>query len=433
MKKQIARAALAVALLCSTAGAAIVATSTAAMAEDHVSRPVGEALNAAIKAAQKQDWATANTQIAAAEKAASSDFDKYKTNSIKAYLAIKQNDLASATAAYEAMIASPAFANVDPKEQQQDLHNGLLLSAQAKHWKLAASYGQRLEKLNAMDQKTYTVLAQAYYFSNDFTNAKQAAQKAIDLAKAAGKKPDEAALEIVMSAEAKNNDQAGAKKTLEELAATYGDPGNWGQLIDIALGTKGIKDMDALYLYRLRFFANAKGTLTDYADAAALALHLGYPAEAESDLEAGFAKGASRRGRAAALMSQARSGARADRRSLRQIAAAAKRSKYGEQDVKLAEDYWGYGRYADSQAAAERGIAKGHIKDHGEGQFILGISLVAQGKYSQARTALAKVDGSTARAQAAHLWDLWAKYKMSQTSTPASAAPASQQSAAPQQ
>ena len=159
-------------------------------------------------------------------------------------------------------------------------------------------------------------------------------------------------------------------------------------------------------------------------DAAAIALHLGYPAEAKSILEDGIAKGKLRNhGRTAAQLAKARRDTLADKRALRGIAAAANRSRGGEQEVKLAEDYWGYGRYADATAAAQAGIAKGHLKDASEGSFILGISLIAQGKYADGRTALAKVDGSAARAKAAHLWDLYAQSKMPQTAaaTPAPA------------
>ena len=76
-----------------------------------------------------------------------------------------------------------------------------------------------------------------------------------------------------------------------------------------------------------------------------------------------------------------------------------------------------------------RGIAKGGVKDPSEGHFILGIALVAQGKYAEARTELAKVDGSAARAAGAHLWDLWAQSKIKA----AAPAPAAQPAPADQQ
>jgi hypothetical protein len=421
MKKQLARAALAAALLCGTA-----AVLTPAYAADQkVSHDVGVALNDAIKAAQGKDYAAATAALQKADAVSDkSDYDNYKINEIKAFVAVKQADYPGATADYEAMIASPVFATVDPKEQQQSLHNGLLLSGQSQHWPQVISDGQQLEKLNGMDAKTYTVLAQGYYFTNDFANAEQAAKKAIDTAKAAGQQPDQAALEIVMSAQAKSNNQTGAEQTLEQLAVAYGRPEDWSQLIEVALGTRGLSDIDYLYLYRLLFLSGATATGNDYADAAHIAIHLGYPAEALADLNQGIQSGKLSAGKAGE-MEQARSGKRVDEATLKQIAAAAEKSKAGEQDVKLAEDYWGYGRYADAEQAAQRAISKGGLKDPGEGQFVLGLAQIAQGKYADGQATLAKLDSPQGRGKVAHLWILWAqsKSKPAPTQTPPATAP----------
>jgi hypothetical protein len=427
MKKQFARAMLAAALLCGSATAAMMLPATTAMAEQKVSRKVGEALNAAIKAAQAKDYATATQSLQAAEAVSDkTDYDTYKIEQIRGYIAIQQQDYATATRAYEAMVISPAFANEEDKDKKTTLHNAALLSAQAQHWPQVIADSKQLEALNGMDDKTYAVLAQAYYFTKDVANAKQAAQKSVDMAKAAGQQPQQAALEIIMSAQAKGNDQASALKTLETLAVNYGSAKDWGQLIDHALGTRGIKELDALYLYRLRFLAGATSSADDYTIAAGIALHNGYPTEAKSILEKGLASGKiSRHGRVASQLAQARRDARADARSLSSIARQAERSKSGEQDVKLAEDYWGYGRYADAEAAARRALQKGRMRDSGEGTFILGIALVAQNKTAEAQQVLAKVDGSAARAAAAHLWDLYAQHKAKLTGTSAtSTAPA---------
>lgn len=422
MKKTFVRAAFAAALMCSSAGVMMTVAPSIALAEgEKVSRDVGKPLVEAIKAAQGNDFKTALDKIHEAQAVADkTPYDEYKINEILGFIAINTKDFATADTAYEAMadsVALPADAT------KSTLHNAILLAGQEKHWPKVTSYCKRLEALGGMDEKTYAVMAQAYYFTNDFANAQASAQKSVDAAKAAGKEPDQAALEIIMSAQSKSSNQAGAEQTLEQLAISYGAPDSWGNLTDIALGTKGMTELDALFIYRLRFFSGATSRPDDYADAAGIALQKGYPTEAENLLEKGFANGLGRSGRAAEELPKARSGARLDEASLTSIAAAAEKAKAGEQDVKMAEDYWGYGRYADAAAAAARGVAKGGIKDAGEGQLILAISLVAQGKYGEGREALAKVDGSAARAKAAHLWDLYAQFK-SKPAAAAAAAPA---------
>ena len=79
----------------------------------------------------------------------------------------------TATVAYEALINSPVMPDEDKKE---NFHNALLLSGNAQHWQLVKDDAQQLEALNAMDDKTYAVLAQAYYFTKDM--AKRAGRSA---------------------------------------------------------------------------------------------------------------------------------------------------------------------------------------------------------------------------------------------------------------
>jgi tetratricopeptide repeat protein len=108
-------------------------------------------------------------------------------------------------------------------------------------------------------------------------------------------------------------------------------------------------------------------------------------------------------------MRKSRNDAATDERQLPSIAASAAKSRTGEQDVKLAEDYWGYGRFADAEAAARRAIGKGGMKDPSEGQMLLGMLLVVQGKYDDAVQTLAQVHGNPARMADAHLWTIYAQ------------------------
>jgi len=425
MKKTFVRAAFAAALLCTTAGVTLMASPHAAYADDQpkLTRAVGEALNGAIKAAQANDFKTAQDDIKTADAVADkTDFDNYKINAIRAFVAISQKDYAAADAAYEAMAASPVM----PKDEvKSTLHNAVLLASMSKHWPQVIKYVTQLQASGASDDKMDSALANAYYQTNDFPHAAAVAQKLIDAALTAHQKPDHDALVILENSLAQQKDEAGAERAMEQFTLYYGGPKNWSNLIDIAFGTPHMQELDALYLYRLRFLCGATTSNEDYSYAAGIALKIGYPAEAQSDLEKGISSGAlSSSGKTAGLLSQARSGARTDEHSLKAIAAAAEHAKSGEQAVKLAEDYWGYGRYADAAAAAQQGIAKGYPRDPGEGHFILGIALIAQGKYDDGRAALAKVTGSPARTKAVHLWDLYAQSKVMQAVDATTPAPA---------
>ncbi|HET7335826.1 MAG TPA: hypothetical protein VFI93_11975 [Rhizomicrobium sp.] len=423
MNKTFMRAAFAAALMMTTAGVGAVIVPTAAHAEPKVSRDVGKLLSEAQELTKTKDWQGALAKVKEAQAVENkTDDDNYVINKFLGFVSINLQDYATATTAYEAMATSPSLPDEEKKEV---FRNATLLSGQAQHWPQVIYDAKELEKLNAMDDKTYAVLAQAYYFTDDFANAKVAAQKSIDMAKASGAEPQQAALQIVMSAQAKTNDQAGAEQTLEQLAVQYNSPSSWRQLADVAMGTKGIKDLDALYLYRLKYATGAMTQADDYTIMASLANQLGYPSEAKAVLERGIGSGKLSSGKAAAQMAKARQGAAIDERSLSTYAAQAKRSKSGEQDVKLAEDYYGYGRYAEAAEAAQRAISKGGLKDPSEGPMILGMAQMGQGKYAAAEQTFKTVRGTAARHKAAHVWTLYAQAKQKATAPAQSqAAPA---------
>ena len=132
-----------------------------------------------------------------------------------------------------------------------------------------------------------------------------------------------------------------------------------------------------------------------------------------------------------ATLAKDRRDAATDERSLPQIAASAERSPTGEQEVKLGEDYWGYGRYADAETAARAAMAKGGLKTPWEGPMLLGAAEVAQGKYADAIQTLSQVSGTPAVMRTAHLWSLYAQAKQGSASASAKTAPAQAPSQAP--
>ncbi|HEV2563087.1 MAG TPA: hypothetical protein VGT78_13195 [Rhizomicrobium sp.] len=429
MMKKFVRAAFAASLLGSAAGAMVAVSASAVLAADKkpegptVSKAVAVPLYEAQKLMEAGDYAGAMAKAKEAQAVPDrTPYDDYNINKFVGYIAINLKDNDTARAAFDAMAESPMLTDAD---KTATYLNAMVLNGISKNYAKEIEYGTKLEAIKPLDDKSLAMLSQAYYLNNDPNDAGIYAQKSVDAAKAANKDPDPVVLEILMSAQAKANNHAGAVDTLEQIAVANNSPGEWGQLIDVALGTKGIRDLDALYLYRMRFMAGAMKNAEDYTIMARIALQLGYPAEAREVMQQGISAGkVSGVGDAANLLAQSRAAAATDERTLSTIASSAAKSKSGEQDAKLAEDYWGYGRYADAEAAAHSAISKGGMKDSSEGNFILGISLVAQNKNVEAGTPLGKVDGSAAREKAGHLWALFAKARakqMGQDKPPSSA------------
>jgi hypothetical protein len=394
-----------------------------------ISKEVMIPLYAAQKAMQDGDYPTAMEKIKAAEAVpVRTPEDDYQINKFKAYIALDLKDNDTAFAAFEAMANSPMLVDED---KVQTYTNAFVLSAMLKNNDNVIKYGKLLDAVKPLDDKGLAIISQAYYLNKDVPDANTYAQKSVDAAKAEGKDADPFVLQLLLNLQAKTNPNA-AVETLEQIAASDPSPNSYQQLTGLALATPGIRDLDALYIYRLRFMAGGMKVSDDYTIMANIALQLGYPEEAKEVLEQGVNTGKveSGYGTAGGLLAKAKTDSAADRAALPQIAAAADKSKTGEQDVKLAEDYWGYGRYADAEAAARRAIAKGGLKDPSEGNLILGISLVAQGKNIEAQEPLSKVDGSQARAKAGHLWYLFAEARAKQMHetdvAPGTAAPPAQ-------
>lgn len=425
---RLARAALAASLFVATSATAGFAmglseppppaahrSSSGSNSAGHLSKDVAEPLSLAQKAATAGDLQTALSEIKQAQAATDrTPHDDFVINQFLSSVAANLKDYPTAAGAYDALIAAPEFAAMSDADKMPIVHDGLVVSENLQRWQTVVAYGQQLETLKGNDASTYAGLAIAYYNLKDIPNAQIYAQKSVDMAKAAGKQPEEAAMEIIMNGQAKNNNQAAALETLETLAVNYNQPTSWQQLTEVALGSRGLKTLDALYIYRLRFMAGAMSQPDDYTVMASVANQLGYPTEAAHVLQQGMSSGKLSAGQAGPELSKARNGAANDERALPDIAAKAEKSKTGEQDAKLAEDYWGYGRYADAETAARRAISKGGLKDPSEGALILGMSLVAQDKDDDAVQTLSQVTGTEGHAKAAHLWSLRAQAKKKQ-------------------
>jgi hypothetical protein len=392
-----------------------------ASSENHLSKAVGPQVVDAQKDLQSKDFQSAMTKLKAAQAVADrTPFDDYVINRLIAGAAIGLNDMPTAATAQEAAADSAALPDADKKAVY---HDALQLTAYMKQWPKTIAYGQQLAQLNGLDYQTAANLAIAYYSSNDFGHAQQYAQQSMDMAKAAGQPPDQNAMNIVMSSQVKQNNQAGAEQTLEQLALQGNSPDAWGQLVGVAFGAKGMNDATALYLYRMLVLVGAMKA-SDYKEMGSLLNELGYPTESAKVLEQGVSAGKVSSAEVGAMLSKARRDAAADERALPQIAASAAKSRTGEQDVKLGEDYWGYGRYADAEAAGRRAMSKGGLKSPSEGPLLVGAAEVAQGKYADAMQTLSRVAGGEAVTRTGHLWSLYAQSK--QGPTRASTQPAGQ-------
>ena len=394
MLQKLIRATFVASLLCSAASIAVPVSFTAAQAEDKVGKEVGVPLQAAQKAAETQDWAGALANIKLAQAVATkTPYEEYVINKFLSIVAINLKDMNTARTAAEAALASPAM---PPEDKKDLLHNAFILESANNNYPGIIQYGKQLEAVAPLDPEQLANMAIAYYNTKDTATAQQYAEKAIAAAKAAGKQPPQAALEITMNAQAKANPEA-AVATLEQIVSTNNSPGEWSKLISVSFSAKGMNDVVAMNLYRLmlvtKSFTGGEAGL-----AGKLANQLRYYGDAVAILEAGGVHGAD--------LNVARSNAAKEQGLLNAETSAARKSG-GQAALNVAEALYGYGRYADAEALAAQAGKGG--KNPGEAQMVVGMAQVRQGKFADAAQAFQSVSGNPAMMKAAHLWGIFAR------------------------
>lgn len=402
------RAPLKAALFAAVASVALMASPAFAAS---LTRGVNNALAEAQKAEKAGDLAAATAGIAKARAVSGkTDYDDYMINSMAVNIAYKSQDMVAATAAAEGAADSPAI----PEDQKQaTLRTALILANNQKHFDKSVVYAKALAATNPTDATAQTAIIQAYYFAKDYPNAAAAIQKRLDADKAAGKPADRMTLQMMRDIKVAQNDQPGAEQILEQQVAIYNDPADWTQMIDVAISSRGIRDVEVIWLGRLLFASGAKPSQQDVDLFGSNASRLTFFGDAQVAKEhggTGYPDPGPR--------------AEADKKTIpAQIAAGAKQN--GEYNAKLAEALYSYGMYSEAEAAAKLAISKGGTKDATEAPMVLGQSLIAQGKYDDAIAAFGQVQGGgPATARITRLWVALANIKKNPPAAAATAAAA---------
>ena len=386
-----------------TAGLLLGASATA-MAADAPKPPkltsgVAKNLGAAQTANNKKDFPAALAAIEEAKKV--SDRTPYDNLmiarfSMSIHLGMQDMDAADTDA--------EAAAEIDPTQipdaDKPAVYGAAMkLDLNTKHYDKAAKYAKLYQTANppAADMP---VIVQALFLGGDYAGATALAQKNIDAANAAGQKPARNDLDVIMAGQVKQKDEPGAEKTLETLVANYNTPEDWKQLMEVSLTTKGMRDIDYIYMGRLMFLQGGQISQADASligSTASKAALYGDAAQAEKAGGTGFPPSAAK--------------VEADKKTFaQQIAAGAKQN--GVYNVKTGEAAYGYGMYSDAEALGQAAKTKGGLQDATEADMLIGMSQAAQGKYADAAQTFGAINQpNPASARVVRLWTYFAKQK----------------------
>jgi hypothetical protein len=215
-------------------------------------------------------------------------------------------------------------------------------------------------------------------------------------------------LKIQMACAFGAGDDTAQTDALVQLVARNQSPEYWSQLLKSAERTPGLNDHQTLDIYRLRLRTGTMTTADQFTLLAKLAISMGFPAEAaaveQKGVEAKLLSGDTFNRLAALTQTQIAQ----QQASFAQRMAAAQKAPSGDALVKIGEELWGQGKYADALSAIQAGIQKDKI-DMDNANIRLGMAHLGAGQKDAAIRAFGKVDGNTKWAMMGRIWLLYAK------------------------
>jgi hypothetical protein len=387
---------------------ALVLTFSAVANAEKVSPAVAKTLQAAQNASKARKWAECLSNLRAADATAGKTaYDSFIINELTAFCALSSNDVATATRAYEANLSSP-FAADKIAQRTRDLAK---IYFNARDYKKTIEVGRDAIAKGYGDADTYLVVAQSYYQTNDFRNAREFVGNWIKDQEKRGQRPRENAIQIYVTSCMRLKDEACTAAGFEKLVTYYPNPAGWANLMQSLFASRN--EAAAFNAYRLATEVGAMHTGDDYTEMAQRAIEKGLPGEALTTLEAAFARKVftDKRDidRNTRLLTVAKERAATDRAGLAKQDRDAAAGKSADADLRVGQAYMSYGQFAPAVTAIKRGIAKGNATDPAEAQLVLGIALLKSGNKAEAGRVLRGIKGDVELQRVAKLWSLRAQ------------------------
>ncbi len=390
----------------------LMAAQTAAFAagKQTISAEVGAPLQDAQKALQSKDYKGASAKIAAAEAAGKgklSPYEAYVIAQLKSSAALGQGDYKTALSAYDDILASP---ELPAGEKLQRLDAYVKIAYSAKDYARTADAIKQYKAAGGSNADTLGLSAQSLYLAGQYAAAGAELTSQINALEAVGKAPSDTQLQLLASCALKQNDMKAYTAALEKIVTYTPKKEYWLDLIVRTSAQPGFSQNLTLDVYRLRQATGTMSKAGDYMEAAQLALQAGYPSEAKTFVDEGYAK---------KLLGQGPDAARHQR--LKDLVA----KKLGEDQATLAEgekaaaaqttgdalvatgfNLVTYGQGDKGIALIEQGIKKGGLKSADQARLHLGVAQVMAGKKEAASKTFGSVQGTDGAQSLARLWKL---------------------------
>ena len=382
-------------------------TSVAQAEEAKVGPKVGKLLQDALTASKQKRNNEALAKLKEADAVSGkSGIEQFKIAEMYGYVYLQQKNYPAAAAAYERTLNS---GQLTPAQTNDRIKQIAQLSFPRDVNKTIEYTTRWLKATGSKDPDMYAMLGQAYQLGGNDKAAISATEIAVRNAQAAGKRPDENWLRILLKSYGNLNDSAALSRLTTALVTLYPTKENW-QLLSSALRKQAQgDDRVALNVYRLMGELDLIDEPRLFTEWAIVSIQAGLPGEALKTMELGYARkvlGAddSRNQR---IMNDARTRMKAQEQSLAKLEQTSIASPQGLADVKLGEVFMSYGLPDKAIAAAKRGLKKGGLPDTDDAWMLIGRGQIAKKNGAEARKAFSQVKGKDL-GSIARLWTIYA-------------------------
>lgn len=323
---------------------------------------------------------------------------------MKGAAAQRVGDNPTAIAAFESV-----YGRVSGSEQAQIAESIAFAYSQLKNNAKASEWVGKARAAGGNSASLNQLAAYLQGSSGDYSQIFKDAQAQVHGAEQAGRRPAEDDLLRLADAARRLNNNGVYSSALEKLVLYYAKKDYWNAHLASIQRKPGFADRLALDVGRLKL-ANGLVTKTDdYMELAQLALQAGFPTEAKTIVDKGYASGALGNGDQGArhqrlkdlvLKSQAESAA-----AIVQQATEAATQKEGNDLIKVGTVYGSMGQPEKAVELIEKGIAKGGLKRPEDAKLRLALAMAQSPKTkSKGLQALRSISGSDGTPEVARLY-----------------------------
>jgi hypothetical protein len=372
---------------------------------------VAEAVNAAQIAIKERHWHQAERILEDSKSGATSDWENYQLDELKAYVLYREQKQGAAAAVYAQLLQYPYGSAAERKIWAKSVAE---MYFKAGDYRQAASYGGAYLGAYPGDATIPALVADSQLRLKDYEQSAQGMSTAIDRAEAHHQAPGESLLRIADNAYYRMGDTRDEISILQKLVHYYHRGEDWQALVELSSPGQS-NERDQFEFLRLKYDLGLLNAPGDYESLIFESKGEGMPAKAAAVLRQAMERDIFSKDRGERLHHALDSRELNMKARLQHALNRAQRDQTGESDALVAQICLDQGDYARAAAAAERAIARGSLKDQGAVRLNLGIAYMRNGQPSLAEDAFNAVPSHSHWAPLAQLWKLHAEDQDSQS------------------